>query len=96
MNPQHPVLETGTLPIELLAYPKLLLNFPVNRMLPLGRAVLLQLYSFRAKLLVFGGTIIPPLAFRACQLNEFARHDFLAFEPSGPDPKTDPDRRLRP
>ncbi len=79
-NPQPPVLETGALPIELLAYvcEQPLLAFFVNSMLALGVAILFQFDAIRVIALVFHGHVVFAFAAAANQSNLFAHNFNLA------------------
>src|SRR4029077_8200879 len=63
-NPQLPVLETGALPIELLAYEPLLALF-VSRMFPAEPAELAHLETLGRLLLVLRRAVVAPLTLRA-------------------------------
>src|SRR6185503_16822394 len=80
-NPQPPVLETGALPVELLAYanpsalasallPYALLLLFVPRVLAAEAAVLAEFETARRLLLVLGRAVVPALALTARQLND--------------------------
>ena len=69
-NPQHPVLETGALPLELLAYELLYLRFLVDRVLAVPAAVLAELQLALRVLAILRCRIVPPVAFRALQCDQ--------------------------
>ena len=82
-NPQHSVLETDALPLELLAYIIVethynasLLCFLVNDMPPAVGAILLKLQLIRRALLVLCRCIILSLALCASQVDNIS-HLFL-------------------
>jgi hypothetical protein len=75
LNPQQPVLETGALPIELLAYPlKSLLDLPMDGVFPFETAELFDFYAFRGGLLVSGRRVVPPFAVLTRQGYDFSGH----------------------
>ena len=82
MNPQQPVLETGTLPVELLACSRRnpralylgLSGLLMNRMLLLGPTELLDLKPIRRQPLVLRRRIVSPLALRASKNDQLSWH----------------------
>jgi hypothetical protein len=71
-NPQPTDLESAALPLELLAYPKLLLSFSVRSMLPAEFAILLLFELIRGLLFILGGAVILTLALGTIQPNDNA------------------------
>ena len=71
-NPQHSVLETDALPIELLACvdPPSLAGLAVKRVLTAPRTILLHLKSIRRVRLVLGRGVVAALALGACKCNK--------------------------
>ena len=69
-NPQLPVLETGALPIELLA--SKLLALLVRRVLAARVAVLAELQPFRALPPILRRAVVAPLTLGARQRDDFA------------------------
>ncbi len=79
MNPQHPDLESGALSIRatgLCPY-HYLFGFSVQFMPAAKLAVLFQLQTVLHRAFVFGGDVIPLLAFRAGQNNIIAHNSPL-------------------
>jgi hypothetical protein len=73
-NPQPPVLETGALAVELLAYTRfapclLLLGLPMKSMGTTEFTILLELKLVGSILLILGRRIVPPLTFCTSQGN---------------------------
>ena len=73
-NPQPPVLETGALPIELLAYSLALL---VSRVLPAEAAELAQLEPLGRLLLVLRRAVVATLALGARHRDDVSHRDSL-------------------
>ena len=103
-NPQPPVLETGALPIELLAYVCDLFLFLVSDVLPAEPAVLAHLQTLGRLLLVLRRAVVAPFALGAGERDQIS-HTFLkrpgtrdsrleerfrSFSPSLPAPSLQP------
>lgn len=71
-NPQHPVLETGTLPVELLACVNGLLALLVRLVRTAEAAVLLDLELLGLLLLVPRRVVVPTLALAARERHDIA------------------------
>ena len=76
-EPRSPVLETGSLTVELtpLCNKESLLGLLVIRMLPAGIAELGELETSCRGLLVLGGRVVPVFAHRTLQADDLA-HTF--------------------
>ena len=75
-NPQHPDLESGALPLELLAYVRLFC-FLVYRVSPAKAAIFLEGELLRFSLLVSHFRVVSLLTFRACKRYNVGRHGSL-------------------
>lgn len=75
-NPQLPVLETGTLPIELLAFQRFMLTgFAMQSMFTAKPAEFFYLQFLGSAFFIPGGRIIAPFALTTSQRNDFSDHD---------------------
>src|SRR3954452_24131392 len=77
-NPQPPVLETGALPIELLAYTfiRQLLRSFVSRVFPTEAAVLAEFQPLGRLLLVLRRAVVAPLTFEAREADDVS-HGYI-------------------
>ena len=78
-NPQHPVLETGALPVRAtgLHFRKELHRLPglfVRRMLVAKTTELAKFDAFRVEAFVLGRVVVAALAFTAGQYDSISRH----------------------
>ncbi len=77
MNPQHPVLETGALPIGATGLYVLLSRFFVRRVLVAERTEFPKLHALRMQPLVLFRVVVTTLALATGQCNSISWHLLL-------------------